>query len=103
LSGRTSVRRPDDAERRLIDTLGRRLIGRVTARIAKRVRGGRAKSRSRPSPENPGRAKPKGGTSGWRAKHLSIARDSREGRDPETEACRAGPALRRREHCQEQR
>jgi hypothetical protein len=52
---------------RYSEALADRAIRRTAAR---RVRGDRAKSWSRPSLENPGRAKPKGGTSGQRAKHL---------------------------------
>jgi hypothetical protein len=57
------VRRMDGAERRLIETLGRRRVRRLAVGFEKRVRGGRAKSGPRPSPENPKRAKPEGGAS----------------------------------------
>jgi hypothetical protein len=72
----------DEAERKLIDTLGRRRAWRFVVRFVKRVRGGRAKSRSRLSPENPRRAKPKGGSSGQQAKPLSGRQELWEGSKP---------------------
>jgi len=55
------------------------------------VRGGRGRLRSRRRLEHLGREKPKGATSGRRANHLPIARDSGAGQNPEAAACRAGP------------
>jgi hypothetical protein len=65
---------------------------------AKRVGGARVKARTRFSPENPKRAKPKGASSGRRAKPRLIARDSRKGQSPETAARWAGLPLRRRDY-----
>jgi hypothetical protein len=42
----------------------------------------------------PGRGKPRGASSGWPAKHMLAARDSRKGQNPGTAACRAGPCTR---------
>jgi hypothetical protein len=61
------------------------------------------KARSRLPWEDPGRDKPKGAASGLRANPAMAARDSREGRSPETGACRAGSPLRRWEHRQVKR
>jgi hypothetical protein len=58
----------DGAERRPIDTLWCRRVPRFVAGLAKHVRGDRAKSQSRPSPENPRRVKPKGVASSRRTK-----------------------------------
>jgi hypothetical protein len=41
----------------------------------------------------PERGKPRGATSGWHAKHMLAARDSRRGQSPETAARRAGPGV----------
>ena len=45
---------------------------------------------------DPGRAKPKGATGGWRAKPRLVVRDFRKGQSPGTAACWAGPYLLRR-------
>jgi hypothetical protein len=47
--------------------------------------------------------KPKGGTSDRRVKTSPVARDFRKGKTPETEACRAGLTLRRKEQRQAKR
>jgi hypothetical protein len=52
------------------------------AGTAKRVRGGGAKSQPRLSPENPRRGKPRGGSSGQQAKHLSGRQEFSEGLKP---------------------
>jgi hypothetical protein len=75
---RASARRSDGDRRRPIDTLGRRLRWRAIAGAAKRVRGGREKSWPRSSREYPRRAKPKGGSSVWRANPSLGARDFRK-------------------------
>jgi hypothetical protein len=62
----------------------------------KRVRGERAKARSRLPLKALEGAKPKGASSGRRANPTPVARDSREGESPGTAARRAGPSLRRR-------
>jgi len=70
---------------------------------AKRVGGARAKTRARPRPGSPRRVKPKGASSGRRAKHRPVARDSRKGQNPEAAARWAGPSLRRRDYRREKR
>jgi hypothetical protein len=85
----TQVRRTDRAERKPIETLGRRRAG--FAGTAKRVRGGWAKSRLRLSPENPRRAKPKGGSCGHRAKPLFGRQGLLEGSKPRNRALSGRP------------
>jgi hypothetical protein len=67
---------------------------RASGRVAKRVRGVRAKARARRSPQTLEGRKPKGASSCWRPKPTPATRDSREGQSPETAARRAGPLLR---------
>jgi hypothetical protein len=74
-----SMRTSDGPKRRLIDTLRRRCVRRVIAGPAKRVRGDRAKSWSRPLLEYLRRVNPKGASSGRRVNHTPAARDSRKG------------------------
>ena len=75
--------RKGGVERRPIDTLGRRWARRFVGEFAKRVRGDRAKSRTRSSPEYPRRAKPKGVSGAWRTKpptgHKGLSRGSNPG------------------------
>jgi hypothetical protein len=54
----------------------------VPASNIKRVRGDRGKPRSRPPPQDPGRAKPKGGAGGARPKSLSGHKALLEGSKP---------------------
>jgi len=65
-------------QRRLIDTLRRRWIGRAIVEFAKRVRGDPKKFGSRPSCDGPIGVKPKGGSSDGRFKSPSVARDFRK-------------------------
>jgi hypothetical protein len=64
----------------------------ASADAAKRVGGARAKVRARPVPEDPGRAKPKGASSGRRTNPAAVVRDSRQGESPGAAARWAGPS-----------
>jgi hypothetical protein len=81
--------RTDEADQRLIDTLWRRRQGVSRGEEARERRSGEIPIKA--SVSSPGRAKPKGATSGRCAKHIPVARDSRKGQSPETAARRAGP------------
>jgi len=85
-------------KRVLIDTPGRRQPPPPGAGWIKRAGGVRAKSRTRHSPENPRRVKPKGAASARQVNPRPVARDSRKGQSPETAARWAGPPLRRRDN-----
>jgi hypothetical protein len=64
----------------------------ASAGIAKRVGGARVRARARLSPEDPGRVKPKGATSGRCTNPAAVARNSRQGESPGAAARWAGPA-----------
>jgi hypothetical protein len=72
----------DGAERGLIETLWCRRVRRFVAGPGKHVRGDRAKFRSRPSPENPRRVKPKGVASSRRTKPSSGCQGLPKGAKP---------------------
>jgi hypothetical protein len=82
----------EEARRLLIETLWAGWLWRVIALAAKAERGSRVKARARRSQVSPGRAKPKGGSGGRRAKHPLAARDSLGAKHPEAASHRAGPA-----------
>jgi hypothetical protein len=90
-------------KRVLIDTPRRRQPPPSGAGWAKRAGGVRAKSRTRHSPANPSRAKPKGAASGRQVNPRPVARDSRKGQSPETAACWAGLPRERRDYRQVKR
>jgi len=67
-------------------------VGTVPVSAAKRVRGDRAKSRSRLSRANPRRAKPKGATGGRRAKPMPGRSERSEGLKPGNRGPRDRPS-----------
>jgi hypothetical protein len=99
----SAARESGGVKRVLIDTPRRRQPPPSGAGWAKRAGGVRAKSRTRHSPANPSRAKPKGAASGRQVNPRPVARDSRKGESPETAACWAGLPLRRRDYRQVKR
>jgi hypothetical protein len=105
LSGRRSnVAIPDGVRRRLIETLRcTRLRPFGSESLVKHERGVRRKLRTRPSPVNLRRAKPKGASGIRRAKHTADARDPWKGQSPETGVWRAGLLLRQRVYRQAKR
>jgi hypothetical protein len=76
------LQRKGVARREPIDTLWRRWSGRFVVRVAKRVRGGRAKSWPRLPRADPGRGKPMGASSGRGAKHVCGRQGLRQGSKP---------------------
>jgi hypothetical protein len=85
-----------EAGRRPIETLGRRRVGRVIVRFAKRVRGTRAKAWVRLSMTSPERLKPKGAPSGrWTNPLLSRRGTLGRVETQEPRLSRAGSSLRR--------
>ena len=68
----------DEIKRKLIETLERRRRGVSSVDKAHERRSGEILTQA--SVSNPERGKPKGASSGWPAKHMLAARDSREGR-----------------------
>jgi hypothetical protein len=79
----------DEEKRKLIETLKCRSSGASCGGQAHERRSGEILTQA--SASDPGRVKPKGASSGWRAKHTSVVRDSRKGQSPGTAAHRAGP------------
>jgi len=84
-----SVGWADEDEQRPIDILWRRQRGVNRVEEARERRSGEISIKA--SARNPGREKPKGATSGSRAKHTWVVRDSWKGQSPETAARQAGP------------
>jgi hypothetical protein len=82
------------ARREPIDTLRRQRPWPQGLRSAKRVRGGRAESRPRPSSASPRRAKPKGASGGWRANHTPATKGLSEGSKPRNRGLSGRPAAR---------
>jgi len=85
--------RAGEDEQELIDTLGRRRRGVSLGEKARERRSGEIPAQA--SASGPGRGKPMGASSGWPAKHMLAARDSRKGQNPGTAAHRAGPCTSR--------